>query len=259
MKPKIFISHITEEKEVADVFKAEIEAKFLGMVDVFVSSDATSLRLGRNWLIEITTALRGCAAMLVFCSPYSIRRPWINFECGAGWARDIEIAPLCHSGLRPVDLPLPISLLQGLEAADPNKVSQVFGLIADKLGSQVPPVDGTAISAKVKAFERKYTEEMEITSYMRRIQKASPQLFDAISQIPVNTVQTIERVPERMLISVSDDLNALQERGCLEYNFAANILAFGTPGKDSGGISGIITIKLNPSFRSALQSLTAEP
>lgn len=125
-KPKIFISHITEEAEIAGFFKNEIEIRFLGMVEVFVSTDAESLSLGRNWLSDITEALREYAAMLVFCSPYSIGRPWINFECGAGWARAIEIAPICHSGTRPVDLPLPISLLQGIEASDANRISEVF-------------------------------------------------------------------------------------------------------------------------------------
>jgi hypothetical protein len=151
-KPTIFLSHISEEAELASVFRKEIEARFLGLVDVFQSSDPSSLPIGQNWLNNITSALRNCEAILLFCSPYSVKRPWINFECGAGWARNIEVAPLCHSGLRPVDLPVPMSLLQGLQANDATKIEQVFVMIAGKLQSSVPPVDGRALATAVLAF-----------------------------------------------------------------------------------------------------------
>jgi hypothetical protein len=51
-KPTIFISHIAEEAEIADLFKTEIERAFLGLVDVFVSSNAEAIRLGSNWLFS---------------------------------------------------------------------------------------------------------------------------------------------------------------------------------------------------------------
>jgi hypothetical protein len=47
-KPLIFISHITEEREIAFALKQLIEASFLGMMEVFVSSDPTSIELGRR-------------------------------------------------------------------------------------------------------------------------------------------------------------------------------------------------------------------
>jgi hypothetical protein len=49
-KPKMFISHISEAAEIAGLFKTEIERAFLGLVDVFVSSNAEAIRLGSNWL-----------------------------------------------------------------------------------------------------------------------------------------------------------------------------------------------------------------
>jgi hypothetical protein len=45
-KPLVFISHIIEEKKVAIAFKELIESSFLGMIDLFVSSDDASIRLG---------------------------------------------------------------------------------------------------------------------------------------------------------------------------------------------------------------------
>jgi TIR domain len=112
-KPVVFISHIDDEKEIAAAFKSLIEKAFLGLINVFVSSDARSIELGERWLNAITEALKTCAIEFIICSPISIKRPWINFEAGAGWVRDVPVVPLCHPGIQPAGLPLPLNLLQG--------------------------------------------------------------------------------------------------------------------------------------------------
>jgi TIR domain len=80
-KSIVFISHITEEKPIAIAFKDLIETSFLGMIDVFVSSDENSISTGQRWLDNITTALKECSIEIILCSPKSVSRPWINFEC----------------------------------------------------------------------------------------------------------------------------------------------------------------------------------
>ena len=73
-KPIVFISHIDDEKEIAGTFKSLIEKEFLGLIDVFVSSDARSIDLGERWLNAITEALKTCAIEFIICSPvlYSV-------------------------------------------------------------------------------------------------------------------------------------------------------------------------------------------
>jgi hypothetical protein len=131
------------------------------MVDVFVSSDAESIALGSNWFSEITWGLRTSKAMLVLCSPKSITRPWIHFETGAGCARDIEVIPICHSGLSPVELPLPLKFLQGFEAHDPENIIELFKLIARKLGSATPAVDANNFAGEVLDFEKTNPKQVE--------------------------------------------------------------------------------------------------
>jgi len=82
-KPLLFISHITEEKELAQAFKEMVEHAFLGMIEVFVSSDAESIPMGKRWLETVSEALKRCAVEIVVCSPHSVTRPWIQFEAGA--------------------------------------------------------------------------------------------------------------------------------------------------------------------------------
>jgi hypothetical protein len=58
MKPKIFVSHISEEAELARVLKERINQDFLGLIDVFASTDLTSISAGSQWLEEVKKALK---------------------------------------------------------------------------------------------------------------------------------------------------------------------------------------------------------
>ncbi|MES0872315.1 toll/interleukin-1 receptor domain-containing protein [Pseudovibrio sp. SCP19] len=242
-KPKIFLSHITEEADFASAFRSEIESSFLGMVDVFQSSSQNSLRVGRNWLNDITEALRDCQAIIVFCSPYSVGRPWINFECGAGWARDIEVVPVCHSGTRPVDLPVPINLLQGIEGDDASKLQQIFDMIASKLGAQSPCVDTRELARKIHTLSLAYVEEVEITKHVRTLKSINLELFNIICTSPANVVQAIEGVPQLLVERCRQPFEALQTRGKLQYGFNMNAVAFGGPG--GGGNLGTLSLQLD--------------
>lgn len=155
-KSLVFLSHIADESEIAIAFKDLIEASFLGMIDVFVSSDTDNIAMGQKWLDEITKALKSCVIEVVLCSPVSIKRPWINFEAGAGWIRDIPVIPLCHSGIVPSALPLPLNLLQAANASEIASLKLIFPVLAKAIGANTPPVDFTEFVATVKCFEKKY-------------------------------------------------------------------------------------------------------
>ena len=187
-KPVIFLSHISAEAKLAIAFKEAIETSFLGMVELFGSSETATISLGANWLNRVTSGLRSAQAMLIFCSPASVARPWINFEAGAGWARNIEIAPLCHSGIRPVELPLPLNLLQGIEANDPLKLDQMFKLVAQKVGCNPPSIDLTPLAELVRDFEHTYLVELKAAMPMREIEKHWPDLATAIKNRSIDII-----------------------------------------------------------------------
>jgi hypothetical protein len=152
-KPIVFISHITEEKAVATALKALVEASFLSMIDVFVSSDPASIPLGQKWLDNITFGLKRCAVAIVIASPESVRRPWINFEAGAGWIRDIPVIPLCHSGMTPARLPQPLGTLQAATATEEAELKLILPVLSKPLGSTLPTVDFAPFIHAVKEFE----------------------------------------------------------------------------------------------------------
>jgi hypothetical protein len=156
-KPLLFISHIAPEKDVAIALKMLVEREFLNMIDVFVSSDDSSIGLGQKWLDAITAALRRCAVEIIVASPISVKRPWINFEAGSGWIRDIPVVPLCHSGMSPSALPVPLNLLQAAAATEVSQLKLVFPVLAKALGSASPNPDFTSFIQEVKDFEKRYT------------------------------------------------------------------------------------------------------
>ena len=153
MKKKIFISHISDEADLARAIRERLEGDFLGLIDAFVSSDTDSISAGSNWLKSVEEALKTCKVLLVLCSPQSVGRPWINFEAGVAWARKLPIVPLCHSGLEVQALPMPLSILQAAKASDPDGVKRVYKLVADTIGCKVPRGGIADFVSAVTAFE----------------------------------------------------------------------------------------------------------
>ncbi|MCP4610309.1 MAG: toll/interleukin-1 receptor domain-containing protein [Planctomycetes bacterium] len=131
---KVFISHISEEKDLAFVFKKWIETSFLGKITVFVSSYPQSIQAGNKWREVISSALDETKILIILYSPQSITRPWINIEAGCCWLKKIPIIPICHSDLKLEQIGEPISSFQGLEINDKNFAENFFGAIEEHTG-----------------------------------------------------------------------------------------------------------------------------
>jgi TIR domain len=159
-KPVIFISHISEEADLANGFKSAIIKDFLGMPRVFVSSDTESIGAGNNWLTSIESALAEARILLILCSSASIRRPWIQFEAGAAWMRKIPIIPICHTGFRPGELPMPLSVLRAVEASQMRGLQQIYTRIAQHLNCAVPRNGLDTLVAEIKGFEDVYAGKL---------------------------------------------------------------------------------------------------
>lgn len=152
----IFLSHLTVESKLADIIKTRLVHDFIGLVDVFVSSDRTSIPVGSRWLSEVNSALNRASVHVILCSPESMTRSWIQFEAGAAQIRGISIIPICHSGLTPAQLPVPLSEWEGIKAASASGVQKFYDSIAKLLGSDVPAVDFEAYASEIATFEAEY-------------------------------------------------------------------------------------------------------
>ena len=147
---EVFISHhVDEDAQLASVLKEWIEAAFLGEVGVFVSSQ--DIRSGERWLRRLEKELADAKIMMVLCSENSVSMPWINFELGAGYIRDIRIIPICHSGLDVDSLPEPIRLFQGFKAESDEFPEKLMGDLAKALGyERMPRLPYQEVSAQIR-------------------------------------------------------------------------------------------------------------
>jgi len=225
-KSVVFISHIGDEAEIAIEFKDLIENQFLGMIDVFVSSDGSSITMGQKWLSDISDALGECAVEIVICSPKSVKRPWINFEAGAGWVRGIPVIPLCHSGMVPSGLPVPLNLLQAASATDVSGLKLIFPVLASAIGSATPNTDFTDFIAKVKAFEKKYTFWASCNAAFASIQRINPGIIPALK----GGQDVVVDLTEIQINAIQADMKFLQN---------ANVIHFARKGNTKMTTSGI--------------------
>ena len=147
-----FISHVSTETELAQAFKDMLRRDFLGMLDVFVSSDRQTIEAGSRWLDEVDQALSEADLQLVLCSRSSVGRPWVNFEAGAAWLRRIPVIPVCHSGLTLTDLPVPLSMLQGVDCSAAG-LQKLYDTVADVLEVTTPLIDFEAAAKQLALLQ----------------------------------------------------------------------------------------------------------
>lgn len=157
-KSKVFISHISQETGLAQILKKHLSEDFLKSLDIFVSSDGKTIQAGTNWLEAVTAALENAKIEIVLCSKNSVGRPWVNFEAGAGWIRGIPVIPICHSGMEPYDLPVPLNMLQAIKANEPESLQELYEAVAREIDMAVPEVDFKAIADEIVELEQRYKQ-----------------------------------------------------------------------------------------------------
>jgi len=163
-KFRVFLSHVTVESKLADVIESHLVRDFIGLVDVFESSDRLSIPAGKMWLSEMTAALAKADLHLILCSDEAKNRPWINFEAGAAHLRGIPIVPLCHSGITWAQPPVPLSEYEGIQAADPEGLQALYRIVSEAIGSSIPQIDFQLFAKEVITFEAEYQHQRKLAT-----------------------------------------------------------------------------------------------
>lgn len=196
-KPIIFISHITEEGEVAKRLKADILKYYRESVLVFVSSDFDSIEGGKDYFNTIIDRLRKTILMITLCSPESVKREWINFETGFGYARKINVLPLLYKGLKFSDIQSPIQRMQGYDISD-ESLNNIFRIIDEKLGYVNEHYDFTNFLDFVSKFE-KLSDNSLVENFIKKVSRVIGE--DVVKKISIN--QTDEGAPTQIEIPKS--------------------------------------------------------
>jgi hypothetical protein len=161
-KLEIFVSHRTVEAKFADALRTNLRRDFIGIPKFFISTDVTSVPAGSQWYQEVLEAMRRAHLLLAICSDESVKLPWINYETGGACAREVEVIPLCHSGMTPAQLPVPLSMLEGVLLTDASSLEKLYTRISDLIGCDVPKADFAQMSGTFKELEQEYSRQRQL-------------------------------------------------------------------------------------------------
>ena len=217
-------------KRIGNIIKKNIKELLLSSVDVFVSSDDQSITLGNKWLETVSNNLEKCILIIVLCSQESIKKPWINFECGAGWSRKIPIIPICHSNITVANLPIPLNLLQGFDIQKQGKLTELISRIAKEINIDTSKkVDELSILQEIKEFEKNYQINSKIKNELKEIEENTPSFYKILKDIfasgQINSSNcniSINRFTQSLFDDIKQNLKNLQKNQLLEFQYKSN-------------------------------------
>lgn len=97
-----------------ETMKALLEHELKLDKEVFMVTDPNQLRAGDDWLTVVKDGLSSAGVVLLMLSRRSIKKPWVNFEAGAGWLAGKRVIPVCFGNQAKGNLPAPYSHWQGV-------------------------------------------------------------------------------------------------------------------------------------------------
>jgi hypothetical protein len=174
-KPIVFVSHAAIDSEIANLFKTDVEKSFLGLCELFVSSNLDSIQGGKEWIQEIKVHLKDAAVFISLLSPVSLSRPWIYAEFGAGWIRGIPTISVCHSGLQKDQLPVPLSHFQALDLLDEMHLEHLYGQISLAIGCQKPEKDYLKLTNKYREVTETHRKQRVLKQWHANLLQWNPE------------------------------------------------------------------------------------
>ena len=220
-KPVIFVSHAAADAEIANLFKIDVENSFLGLCELFVSSNLDSLSGGKEWMQVIRDNLSKAAIFVGLLSPAALTRPWIYTEFGAGWIRGIPTISVCHSGLVKDQLPVPLSHFQALNLLDEMHLEHLYGQISSAIGCQKPNKDFATDVARYEVVTEAERRERTVRQWFSNLQQWNPEVAGVFQGKEVEVL-----IPSEADIAFRQFVQDCQISGMLK--FEARGMAMGT-------------------------------
>lgn len=203
--PLVFASHAAADNVVAAQFREHLIDDFLGMCDVFVSSNLDSINAGQEWHQAIKSNLLAADIVVGLLSPLAVTRGWVYAEFGAGWIREIPTIPLCHSGLTPAQLPAPLNSFQGLMLTDAVHLQHLYGLISQAVGCNAPQIDFALRASAYLTTTSEIQLKRGVLGWLQQLSLWNPDLIAKLSRGETDTdVLVPSHVDDSMMAFAAD-------------------------------------------------------
>lgn len=207
---KLFISHATSDKPLADALRTLITSTFSEPVEVAYSSASVSeggISAGQDWLEWIRAQVQDIAMAIVVVTPLSKSRPWLMWEAGAvsgvGLARktNLPIVPLLFG-------------LRGDEVPDPLVSRQV------KSGTTVADIRDLLESIRIGGaltYRDKDAAAAAVASYLETVKTVRvPGMHDVFISCPMTSLD--EDAYARMRDTIEKLTDAINAKGFTAYS-----------------------------------------
>ncbi len=127
---RVFISHATEEKELAQAWKQLLQKISMSTISVWLSSDTDhsgGIRPGVKWRDTIGKRILESDVVLATISPRTVNRPWILWECGmaVGAKQDDRLLIPVFYSMKADDIGDPLGEYQAYAGDDSQKVMEL--------------------------------------------------------------------------------------------------------------------------------------
>lgn len=222
--PTVFISHASADADIAAVFKTDVESAFLGMCTLFVSSNLDSISAGQQWFDTIGSNLADSTILVGLLSPVAMQRPWVYFEFGAAWIRQIPAIPMCLGGISPSNLVPPLSMFQGLQLSDPIHLKHLYEKIAESIPCKTPNADFAELSSKYFEITETFRKQALLKNWVVQLIRWNPDLEKLFT---LETEETQIHVPAQSETVFFEFIQVASQQKFLQINPAG--MAIGTP------------------------------
>jgi hypothetical protein len=159
-KPVLFLSHAYADQEIAALLKRQIEACFPG-AEIFFSSDPTSFQPGEEWVAKVLHHLDRARLVLVLATDRSVKRNWVWFEAGAGWARRSNLISCCLGRMHKGSLPAPLSNYTALNIGEAVDLEVLFDQVKNLGNAPRTWPDFLDLAARLRELERAVVKDLE--------------------------------------------------------------------------------------------------
>lgn len=157
MTYKIFISHYSGDRVIADSLESLIDEAFVGHVQPFISS---TIPIGENWLTQIKNSLIEANEILTIFTRRAMDRPWVNIETGFGIMSGLPVTPILAGEFKLNELPIIYRLQQAVEEREDKEVINLFTSILSRVKKKSPRT------------RTNWTDQQFLTEWRARVTKA---------------------------------------------------------------------------------------
>lgn len=188
----VFLSHSSEDAELAELLDNQIKKACGETFDVFRSTDPYEISVGDTWFPTILAHLETAKALIVLMTTSSTNSRWVGFEIGYFWKRAkrdklLRIYPVYAPGA-----PIFVENLQAKALGDVEQVKAFFQKLCAQFNGNADLVELEAVvqgaithsslfmvseaDVKTRISDYLHSEKEKVDSYQERRNPDDPEL-----------------------------------------------------------------------------------